>query len=53
MSRRLLFFDFPEGVDTVYVDGKQYTHSKFLLAQSRERRRLKNGRFSYKDSVKL
>ena len=46
MKSRLLFFEFPKGVNTLYIDGKRYTRSEFELAKKREKRRLKNGRFS-------
>jgi hypothetical protein len=46
MKKRILFFDFPEGVNSVYVDGKRYTRQEFEAARNREKRRLKNGRFS-------
>ena len=46
MKKRILFFDFPEGVNSVYFDGKRYTRQEFEAARKREKRRLKNGRFS-------
>ena len=47
MKKRILFFDFPYGVNTVFVDGKRYNRHQYKLAQNREKRRLKNGRFSH------
>ena len=46
MKSRLPFFEFPNGVNTLYVDGKRYTRTEFELAKKREKRRLKNGRFT-------
>ena len=46
MSKRILHFDFPSGVHTVYIDGKRYTRSEFELAKKLESRRDKKGRFS-------
>jgi hypothetical protein len=46
MKSRLPFFEFSNGVNTLYVDGKRYTRSEFELAKKREKRRLKNGRFT-------
>ena len=47
MKKRILFFDFPEGVNTVFIDGKRYNRHQYELARNREKRRLKNGRFSF------
>lgn len=47
MKKWILFFDFPEGVNTVFVDGKRYNRHQYELARNREKRRLKNGRFSH------
>jgi len=47
MKKRILYFDFPEGIQTVFIDGKRYTRKDFELAKKREQRRLKNGRFSH------
>jgi hypothetical protein len=47
MKQRILFFNFPDGVSSVYIDGKRYTRTQFELALKREKRRLKNGRFTH------
>jgi hypothetical protein len=46
MKKRILLYNFPEGVDTLYIDGRRYTRDEFEKAINREKRRLKNGRFS-------
>ena len=46
MKKRMLRYSFPEGVNTMYIEGKRYTRAEFKAACNRERRRLKNGRFS-------
>ncbi len=46
MSRRIIHFDFPAGVATVYIDGKRYTRSEFEKAKALEIRRGKKGRFT-------
>ena len=45
MSRRILHFEFPNGVDSVYIEGRRYTRVQFEKAKQRERRRDKTGRF--------
>tara|TARA_B100000902_G_scaffold49277_1_gene56175 strand:- start:1502 stop:1651 length:150 start_codon:yes stop_codon:yes gene_type:complete len=45
MSRRIINFEFPSGVDSVYIDGKRYTRTQFDRAKAREKRRDKKGRF--------
>ena len=45
MSKRLLLLKFPEGVSTLFVNGKTYTHKEFYKAQQLELRRGKSGRF--------
>jgi len=45
LEKKILFFDSPDGVNIVFVDGKRYNHHQYKLAQNREKRRLKNGRF--------
>jgi len=47
MKKRILFYEFPDGVNTVFIDGKRYTRAEFVKACQREKRRLKNGRFTY------
>ena len=47
MKKRILFYEFPEGVNTIFIDGKRYTRESFLKACQREKRRQKNGRFTY------
>tara|TARA_X000000950_G_C13874542_1_gene644268 strand:+ start:1532 stop:1693 length:162 start_codon:yes stop_codon:yes gene_type:complete len=46
-EKKDIIFDFPDGVNTVFVDGKRYNRHQYKLAQNREKRRLKNGRFSH------
>ena len=46
MKNRILFYDFPDGVDTIYLQGKRYTRTEFESARNREKRRLKNWRFT-------
>ena len=45
MSRRIINFNFPDGVDSVFIDGKRYTRVQFNRAKAREKRRDKKGRF--------
>ena len=45
MSRRILHFEFPSGVDSVFIDGKRYTRTQFDRGKAREKRRDKKGRF--------
>ena len=45
MSRRIINFVFPDGVDSVFIDGKRYTRVQFDRAKAREKRRDKKGRF--------
>ena len=45
MSRRIINFEFPAGVDSVFIDGKRYTRIQFDRAKAREKRRDKQGRF--------
>ncbi len=45
MVSRLLHLEFPEGVKTIYVDGKLYTRQEFNKAQLLEKRRGSKGRF--------
>lgn len=46
MSRRIIHFDFPKGVATVFIDGKRYTRAEFEKAKALEFRRGKKGRFT-------
>jgi len=39
MSKRILFYEFPSGISSIYIDGKRYTRSTFLKAQQLEKRR--------------
>ena len=45
MSRRILHFEFPKGVDSVFIEGRRYTKAQFERAKEREKRRDKRGRF--------
>ncbi|CAI8297279.1 MAG: Uncharacterised protein [uncultured Bacteroidota bacterium] len=45
MSRRILHYQFPKGVDSIFLDGKRYTRAEFEKAKEREKRRDKKGRF--------
>ena len=45
MINRLLHLEFPEGVKTIYINGKLYTREEFYKAQLLERRRGSKGRF--------
>jgi hypothetical protein len=45
MSRRIINFEFPSGVDSVFIDGKRYTRTQIYRAKAREKRRDKKGRF--------
>ena len=45
MSRRIIYFEFPSGVDSVFIDGKRYTRTQFDRAMAREKSRDKKGRF--------
>jgi hypothetical protein len=45
MSRRILHFEFPKGVDSVFIEGRRYTKAQFERAKEREKRRDKKGRF--------
>lgn len=46
MSGRILLYDFPQGISSIYLDGKRYTRTDFLKAQKLERRRnSKTGKF--------
>ena len=46
-EKKDIIFRFSEGVNTVFVDGKRYNRHQYELARNREKRRLKNGRFSH------
>jgi hypothetical protein len=46
MSKRILHFQFPKGVDSIFLDGKRYTRAEFEKAKAREKRRDKKGRFA-------
>ena len=50
MKKRILHMDFPDGIKTVFLDGKRYTYKDFELALKREKRRSKNGRFSHSEN---
>lgn len=43
MSRRILHYQFPKGVDSIFLDGKRYTRAEFEKAKEREKRREKKG----------
>lgn len=45
MSKRVLFFNFHDGVNSIFLDGKRYTRAEFEKAKAREKRRDKKGRF--------
>lgn len=45
MSRRITNFNFPIGVDSIFIDGKRYSRKLFDRAKAREKRRDKKGRF--------
>ncbi|MDG1023100.1 MAG: hypothetical protein P8O72_03560 [Flavobacteriaceae bacterium] len=52
MSKRILFFEFPKGISSVFIDGKRYNRKSFLKAQQLERRRNSNtGKFQIKTKV--
>ena len=51
IKRKLENYHFPEGVKTMFINGKYYSRKKFLEARSKELRakkqlRDKNGRFT-------
>jgi hypothetical protein len=46
MSRRIIHYEFPEGVATVFIDGKRYNRAEFEKAKALEIRRGKKGRFT-------
>ena len=45
MKSRLIFFEFPVGVNSICIDGKKYTRAEFEKAKILELRRGKKGRF--------
>ena len=50
IKRKLEYYHFPEGVKSMFINGKYYSRKKFLDARSKELRaknqlRDKNGRF--------
>ncbi len=45
MSRRIIYCYFPDGVNSLFIDGKRYTRAQFERAKAREKRRDKQGRF--------
>lgn len=45
MDKRILILKFPDGVSTLYVNGRTYTRQEFYKAQRLELRRGKSGRF--------
>tara|TARA_B100000989_G_scaffold31854_1_gene20314 strand:+ start:2501 stop:2653 length:153 start_codon:yes stop_codon:yes gene_type:complete len=47
MKKRILLYNFPDGVNTIYINGKRYNRTEFEKAFKREKRRLKNGRFTH------
>lgn len=47
MKKRILFFDFPEGVNTVFIDGKRYNRHQYELARNREKKIKKRSFFSF------
>tara|TARA_B100000674_G_C37763200_1_gene878950 strand:+ start:238 stop:417 length:180 start_codon:yes stop_codon:yes gene_type:complete len=51
IKRKLEYYHFPEGVKSVFINGKYYSRKKFIEARSKELRakkqlRDKNGRFT-------
>ena len=48
MKRNLLHYDFPEGLFSLYINGKRYTKNEFYQAQRRERSRDSQGRYARK-----
>ena len=51
MKRKLTNYHFPEGVDSMFINGKHYTRESFLAAQKKARNtesrfRDEKGRFS-------
>lgn len=51
IKRKLEYYHFPEGVKSMFINGKYYSRKKFLEARSKEVRaknqlRDKNGRFA-------
>jgi len=48
MKRNLLHYTFPEGLTSIYINGKRYTKKEFNDAQRRQRNRDSKGRFAKK-----
>ena len=46
MKRNLLHYTFPEGLTSIYINGKRFTKKEFQDAQRRERNRDSKGRFA-------
>tara|TARA_Y100000766_G_C18564114_1_gene439157 strand:+ start:102 stop:281 length:180 start_codon:yes stop_codon:yes gene_type:complete len=51
IKRKLEYYHFPEGVKSMFINGKYYSRKKFIEARSKELRakkqlRDKNGRFA-------
>ena len=50
MSSRILLYEFPKGISSVYINGKRYTRSSFIKAQQLEKRRNRQtGKFQKND----
>lgn len=50
MKRNLLHYVFPEGLSSIYINGKKYNKQDFVEAQKREKSRDSKGRFARKIS---
>ena len=48
MKRNLLHYTFPQGLTSIYINGKRYTKKEFQDDQRRERNRDSKGRFAKK-----
>ena len=54
MPKRILNFEFPYGISTIYLDGKRYNREEFYKAQQLEKRRNSNtGKFQSKLNVSV
>lgn len=54
MPKRILNFEFPYGISTIYVNGKRYNREEFYKAQQLEKRRNSNtGKFQSKLNVSV
>ena len=45
MFRSIHNIEFPEGIKSIYVNGRHYSREEFIVAQKRSRFRDRKGRF--------